>query len=46
MANLVETVKSSMGPRREPLTVITTTAVNIANGPYKDKMRGIEESLL
>lgn len=46
MANLVETVKSSMGPRREPLTVITTTAGNIANGPYKDKMRGIEESLL
>lgn len=35
MANLVNVARSSMGPRREPLTVITTTAGNNINGPFQ-----------
>lgn len=46
MANLVNVVEGSMGPRREPLTVITTTAGRVTEGPYEIKLRGIEASLL
>lgn len=46
MANLVNVVRGSMGPRREPMTVITTTAGRIETGPYKDKLQGIMEDLL
>lgn len=45
MANLVNVVRGSMGPRREPMTVITTTAGREKNGPYQIKLQGIEESL-
>ena len=46
MANLVNVVEGSMGPRREPMTVITTTAGRVQEGPYEIKMRGIKASLL
>lgn len=45
MANLVGVVEGSMGPRREPMTVITTTAGRVKEGPYEIKLRGIESSL-
>jgi len=34
MGNLVKVIESSMGPRREGLTFITTTAGNIQQGPF------------
>jgi phage terminase large subunit-like protein len=46
MANLVNVVEGSMGPRKEPLTVHTTTAGRIVEGPYEIKLRGIKEQLL
>ena len=46
MANLVNVVEGSMGPRREPMTVITTTAGRVQEGPYEIKLRGIKEQLL
>lgn len=46
MANLVNVVEGSMGPRNEPLTVITTTAGRVQEGPYEIKLRGIKEALL
>lgn len=46
MANLVNVVEGSMGPRKEPLTVITTTAGRVQEGPYEIKLRGIKEQLL
>lgn len=45
MANLVGVVEGSMGPRREPMTVITTTAGRVKEGPYEIKLRGIEYAL-
>ena len=38
MLDLVSVVQSSMGPRREPLTVITTTAGYATNGPFKRQL--------
>jgi phage terminase large subunit-like protein len=46
MANLVNVVEGSMGPRREPMTVITTTAGRVNEGPYQVKLRGIQQALL
>ena len=46
MANLVNVVEGSMGPRKEPMTVITTTAGRVQEGPYEIKLRGIKEQLL
>jgi len=46
MANLVNVVEGSMGPRREPMTVITTTAGRVQEGPYERKLREIKASLL
>ncbi len=45
MANLLNVVEGSMGPRKEHLTVITTTAGRVQEGPYQIKLRGIEQSL-
>lgn len=45
MANLLNVVEGSMGPRREHLTVITTTAGRVQEGPYQIKLRGIERGL-
>lgn len=45
MGALVSVVQSSMGPRREPLTLTTTTAGNISAGPFKDKIEGMKLQL-
>ena len=45
MLDLVNVVQSSMGPRREPLTVITTTAGYATNGPFRSKMLIMEQQL-
>ena len=46
MGKLVSVVESSMGPRREPMTFISTTAGIITAGPFIDKLRGIKNMLL
>lgn len=46
MLNLVSVIESSMGPRREPLTFTTTTAGNIQNGPFREKLTAIHDMLL
>lgn len=46
MGALVSVVQSSMGPRREPLTVTTTTAGNISQGPFMEKLTAIKAGLL
>lgn len=46
MGKLVSVVESSMGPRREPLTFISTTAGIITAGPFIDKLAAIEQALL
>ena len=46
MLDLVSVVQSSMGPRREPLTVITTTAGYAVNGPFINQKMAMEARLL
>jgi phage terminase large subunit-like protein len=46
MMNLVNVMRSSMGPRREGLTFGTTTAGTISSGPFIDMLNGLHESLL
>ncbi|MBR2016527.1 MAG: hypothetical protein IKA00_04390 [Prevotella sp.] len=46
MGKLVSVVESSMGPRREPMTFISTTAGIITAGPFIDKLRGIKQLLM
>jgi phage terminase large subunit-like protein len=46
MMNLVNVMRSSMGPRREGLTFGTTTAGTIKSGPFIDMLNGLHESLL
>jgi phage terminase large subunit-like protein len=45
MLDLVSVVQSSMGPRREPLTVITTTAGYATNGPFHRQLELMQQSL-
>ena len=45
MGKLVSVVESSMGPRREPMTFISTTAGIIHSGPFMDKLAGIKQLL-
>jgi phage terminase large subunit-like protein len=45
MKMLVDVVQSSMGPRREPLTVITTTAGYATNGPFKRQLDIMQATL-
>ena len=45
MANLLQVVQGYMGPRREPLTVITTTAGRVDSGPFEIQFRGIQQQL-
>ena len=45
MGKLVSVVESSMGPRREPMTFISTTAGIIQSGPFIDKLAGIKQML-
>jgi len=46
MLSLVNVIQSSMGPRREPMTFITTTAGTISSGPFIEKLTAIHNSLL
>ena len=45
MKSLVDVIESSMGPRREPLTFITTTAGNITDGPFVQILNGLHRLL-
>lgn len=45
MGKLVSVVESSMGPRREPLTFISTTAGVIQHGPFVDKLASMKNML-
>lgn len=42
MGKLVSVVESSMGPRREPMTFISTTAGIIRQGPFIDKLSNMK----
>jgi phage terminase large subunit-like protein len=46
MLSLVNVIQSSMGPRREPMTFITTTAGTISTGPFIEKLGAIHNVLL
>ena len=46
MGKLVSVVESSMGPRHEPMTFISTTAGIIQTGPFIDKLFGIRSLLM
>lgn len=46
MGKLVSVIESSMGPRREPMTFISTTAGIIRQGPFIDKLSGIHQLLV
>lgn len=44
-ADLKNVLTSSMGPRREPLTVIITTASEVVNGPFVHELDGVKAVL-
>ena len=46
MENLIGVMRSSTGPRREPLTFGTTTAGTIKNGPFIDMLNSLHNNLL
>ena len=46
MGALVNVILSSMGPRREPMLFTSTTAGNITQGPFIDKLDGMKQELL
>ena len=46
MMNLVNVMRSSMGPRREGLTFGTTTAGTITSGPFIDMLQGLHQNLM
>lgn len=46
MKRLVDVTESSMGPRREPLTITTTTAGRITTGPFIEKLESLHRLLL
>ena len=46
MLALVNVIQSSMGPRREPMTFITTTAGTITSGPFIEKLDSLHAALL
>lgn len=46
MKRLVDVIESSMGPRREPLTIITTTAGRITTGPFMEKLESLHRMLM
>lgn len=46
MKSLVDVIQSSMGPRREPLTLTTTTAGTITAGPFVEKLDALHRLLL
>lgn len=44
-ADLKNTLASSMGPRREPLTVVITTASEVVDGPFAHELEGVKSIL-
>lgn len=44
-ADLKNVLTTSMGPRREPLTVIITTASEVVDGPFAHELEGIQKVL-
>lgn len=44
-ADLKNVLTSSMGPRREPLTVIITTASEVLDGPFAHELEGVQRVL-
>ena len=46
MGQTVSVIESSMGPRREPLTIITTTASLITAGPFVEMLDATHKLLL
>ncbi|WP_294770759.1 terminase TerL endonuclease subunit [Prevotella sp.] len=44
-ADLKNTLTSSMGPRREPLTVVITTASEVVDGPFAHELEGVKSIL-
>lgn len=44
-AELKNALTSSMGPRREPLTVIITTASDVLDGPFVHELEGVKKVL-
>lgn len=45
MSDALNVYESSMGPRLNPLTVITTTAGRVVNGPFEQKLTAAQQSL-
>ena len=45
MLSLVNVIQSSMGPRREPMTFVTTTAGTISAGPFVEKLDALHRLL-
>ena len=46
MGQTAAVIESSMGPRREPLTIITTTASLIQSGPFMEMLDAMHRLLL
>lgn len=44
-ADLKNVLTSSMGPRREPLTLIITTASDVLDGPFAHELEGVKRVL-
>lgn len=44
-ADLKNTLTSSMGPRKEPLTVVITTASEVVDGPFAHELEGVKSVL-
>lgn len=44
-ADLKNVLTTSMGPRREPLTVIITTASDVVDGPFAHELEGVQKVL-
>lgn len=44
-SDLKNVLTSSMGPRREPLTVIITTASEVVDGPFAHELEGVQRVL-
>lgn len=44
-ADLKNTLTTSMGPRKEPLTVVITTASEVTDGPFAHELEGVKRIL-
>lgn len=44
-ADLKNVLTTSMGPRREPLTIVITTASDVVDGPFAHELEGVKKVL-